>query len=63
LSLSDLAAKTNQPQWHKEKLSAGFHKTTWQAGNYASGIFIYQLQIEGENIETKFFRKKMLLVK
>jgi hypothetical protein len=47
----------------KEKLSPGFHKTTWQAGNYASGMFIYQLQIEGENIDTKYFRKKMLLIK
>ncbi|MBL1212895.1 MAG: T9SS type A sorting domain-containing protein [Ignavibacteriae bacterium] len=47
----------------KEKLSAGFHKTEWTANNYSSGMYIYQLQIEGENIETKFFRKKMLLVK
>ena len=47
----------------KEKLSAGFHKSEWQASNYSSGMYIYQLQIEGENVDTKFFRKKMLLVK
>ena len=47
----------------KEKLSAGFHQREWIANNYASSMYIYQLQIEGDNADIKFFRKKMLLVK
>ncbi len=39
----------------------GFHKVEWNASNYASGVYIYQLYVQGS--KDKLIRKKMLLVK
>ncbi len=41
----------------------GFYKAVWNANNYASGMYIYQLIAKGKNGEIKIQRKKLLLMK
>ncbi|MBI9072469.1 MAG: T9SS type A sorting domain-containing protein [Melioribacteraceae bacterium] len=43
--------------------TAGFHEVNWQAINYSSGTYIYQLIAEMETGVTKIDKKKMLLLK
>lgn len=39
----------------------GLHKVEWKAESYASGIYIYQVYVQGR--EDRLLRKKMMLVK
>jgi hypothetical protein len=41
----------------------GLQQVEWNANNYASGIYIYQVYIEGKDIDNKVQRKKMMLIK
>ena len=41
----------------------GFYRVAWNAGNYASGMYIYQLITKDGNGKIKIQRKKMLLMK
>ncbi|MBI9072441.1 MAG: T9SS type A sorting domain-containing protein [Melioribacteraceae bacterium] len=43
--------------------TAGFHELNWNAGNLASGTYIYNLIAKMENGKTKTAKKKMLLLK
>ncbi len=43
--------------------SAGIHITKWNAGSYASGIYIYQLEYNAPNNIRTTLRKKMILTK
>ncbi len=46
-----------------ENQAAGIHKQIWNASNFASGLYVYQLIAESVSGEQKVFRKKMMLVK
>ena len=41
----------------------GYYKIDWNANNYASGMYIYQVSIKSENSKSEFIRKKMILMK
>jgi hypothetical protein len=40
----------------------GFYKLEWNANNYASGMYIYQLSMKNDN-KTELLRKKLMLMK
>ncbi len=42
-----------------EKQNAGEHSAEWDASDFSSGIYFYQISLDGETIETK----KMQLIK
>lgn len=42
---------------------AGFHRHEWNASNFASGVYLYQLSFIGDEGKTEVHRKKMLLAK
>jgi len=46
-----------------ETREAGLHEVEWNASEYSSGLYIYQIYTEGKNSSTNLERKKMLLVK
>lgn len=46
-----------------QNMKPGMHKVTWNASNYASGMYIYQLVSESITGEQNVVRKKMLVVK
>lgn len=46
-----------------ETREAGLHFVEWNASEYSSGLYIYQIYTEGKNSRTNLERKKMLLVK
>ena len=41
----------------------GYYKIIWNANNYASGMYIYQLLMNGNTSHSKVIRKKMLLLR
>ena len=41
----------------------GYHQKEWNAGNIASGMYIYQLATMNSEGKKEFYRKKMLLLK
>lgn len=41
----------------------GYYKYLWDAANYASGMYIYQISIKGKNSKRQVIRKKMMLMK
>ena len=45
-----------------EALKPGFYKTEWNASNYSSGMYVYQISMK-KGDKTDFLRKKMLLVR
>jgi len=45
-----------------EKQKAGLHTVEWDAGEFASGIYIYQLKAEGQK-QKAVFTKKLILLK
>jgi len=46
-----------------EEQKPGFYKVGWNANNYASGMYIYQLSISRNTADQKVIRKKMLLLR
>jgi Secretion system C-terminal sorting domain len=46
-----------------EEKSSGYYKITWNANNYASGIYIYEVCIKSTNSKSEVIRKKMMLMK
>lgn len=46
-----------------ETREAGLHEVEWNASEYSSGLYIYQIYTEEKNSSTYLERKKMLLVK
>ena len=41
----------------------GYYKVEWNANNYASGMYVYQLMLNGNTSNQKVIRKKMLLLR
>lgn len=46
-----------------EEQKAGYYKYDWSANHLASGIYVYQVSMEGADNDVKFHRKKMILMK
>jgi Secretion system C-terminal sorting domain len=46
-----------------EEQSPGYYKIAWNANNYASGIYIYEVSIKNKNSKSEVIRKKMMLMK
>ena len=44
---------------NNEQLKPGTYEVEWDAGNYPSGVYFYQLSINNEQLATK----KMVLIK
>lgn len=53
----EVATLVNQAQ------KPGYYKLEWNANNYASGMYIYQLMLNGNTSNAKVLRKKMLLLR
>lgn len=58
LKVMDILGKELSVQVN-QKLSAGTYESDFKAGNISSGVFMYQLIVDGNVIETK----KMILIK
>ena len=43
--------------------SAGYHEAVWQAGRFASGVYLYRLMVEDEAGKRAIRQRTMLLVK
>ena len=47
----------------KKAQKPGYYKVQWNANNYASGMYIYQLMLNKNSSKMKVLRKKMLLLR
>ena len=54
---SEVETLVNQEQ------SPGYYKVEWNANNYASGMYVYQISIKGKNSKSEVLRKKMMLLR
>lgn len=43
--------------------SAGYHETVWEGGRFASGVYVYRLEVESELGGRRVKQRTMLLVK
>ncbi len=62
LTIFDILGREVATLVNKEQ-QPGFYKVNWSAGNYASGMYIYQIIAKYKSGERKIQRKKMLLMK
>ncbi|MCP5063128.1 MAG: T9SS type A sorting domain-containing protein, partial [Ignavibacteriae bacterium] len=62
LSVYDILGREVETLVNEEQ-KPGFYKVEWNANNYASGMYIYQLSINGNTSKRKVVRKKMLLLR
>jgi hypothetical protein len=47
----------------KEKQDAGYHQTTFDAGRFASGVYLYRIIAADEQNNNHVFQKKMILLR
>ena len=62
LTIFDILGREVATLVNKEQ-QPGFYKVNWSAGNYASGMYIYQIIAKYKNGERKIARKKLMLMK
>jgi len=46
-----------------EEQTPGYYKVDWNANNYASGMYVYQVSVKGKNSKSEVLRKKMMLLR
>ena len=47
----------------EEERRAGYHEAVWEAGRFASGVYVYRMQVEGADGGRTAGHRTMLLVK
>jgi len=62
LTIYDILGREVETLVNKEQ-KPGYYKVEWNANNYASGMYIYQLMLNGNRSDAKVIRKKMLLLR
>ena len=62
LTIYDILGREVATLVNKEQ-KPGYYKVEWNANNYSSGMYIYQLMLNGNTSKAKVIRKKMLLLR
>ena len=62
LTIYDILGREVATLVNKEQ-KPGYYKVEWNANNYSSGMYIYQLMLNGNTNKAKVIRKKMLLLR
>ncbi|MEX0610210.1 MAG: FG-GAP-like repeat-containing protein [Balneolaceae bacterium] len=63
LDIYDILGRKIETLINQNDFKAGYYKTTWDASRYASGMYIYVLNIKSGSGKTHSLTKKMMMIK